>query len=155
MLCDKGGGDQCQIGTEFSYSFYCGLGTHMCLRVHSPILISHTHPLSIRDQGLPVSLPLAPLSGCMVTMDYQKVWRTRTRDDRKSKSEKVTERQKEMKRLRGEEGRVEGRKRREEGKEEGEVGGATDIWQHTQCCLGSRKVWAPVPKRAPRLSVPR
>lgn len=55
-------------------------------------------------------------------------------------------------------GRKGGKKEEKEGgrKRGREVGGGgTDTWQHTQCCLESRKVWAPVPKSAPRLSFPR
>lgn len=64
----------------------------------------------------------------------------------KSKREEATERQKEMNRLRErKEGRVEGREGREGRRKERREGGkaqgwASDPWQHTQCCLGSRKI---------------
>lgn len=64
----------------------------------------------------------------------------------KSKREEATERQKERNRLRErKEGRVERREGREGRRKERREGGkaqgwAGDPWQHTHCCLGSRKI---------------
>lgn len=105
-----------QTGTQFSYSFYCGLRTHMSLCVPSPIFISHTHPLSIHARGLSLSLPRAPTSVSLAISGVHnnrwaesvkdgRWWREQEREgDRETRGDGQTEREGGRERKRGREG---------------------------------------------------
>lgn len=122
----------------------------MCALTH----LDHTHSSSVHSHSCSLILMPSSVSLAMILMsnvwDGQQQLITRKCEGQemteKSKREEATERQKEMNRLRErKEGRVEGREGREGRRKERREGGkaqgwASDPWQQTQCCLGSRKI---------------